>query len=52
MDNESTPAGKRTIRITVRGSVMGYVAGKPWCNFGERSDPIAHERAEAWVNEV
>jgi len=44
------PKGKRTIRITVRGSVMGYIGRKRWENFGERSDPAAHDRAQEWLN--
>ena len=41
--------GKKTIRITVRGSVCGYISGKLWANFGERSDHTAHERANEWL---
>lgn len=45
----SEPTGKRTIRITVRGSIMGYIGRTQWINFGERSDPAAEDRAETWL---
>jgi hypothetical protein len=44
------PKGKRSIRITVRGSIMGYIGRSCWINFGERSDPAAYERAQEWLN--
>ena len=46
----SEPAGKRTIRITVRGSIMGYIGRTRWECFGERSDPAAMQQAEEWVS--
>ena len=46
-----TPKGKRTIRITVRGSIMGYIGRTKWECFGERSDPAAHDRAAEWLEE-
>jgi hypothetical protein len=45
------PKGKRSIRITVRGSVNGYIGRTMWVCFGERYDPNAHDRAEAWLSE-
>jgi hypothetical protein len=50
--NTETPTGKRTIRINVRGSIMGYVGRTRWECFGERSDPAAEARASAWLEEV
>jgi hypothetical protein len=45
------PTGKRTIRITVRGSIMGYI-GRIRCEcFGERSNPVAMQRAQDWLTE-
>ena len=41
--------GKRSIRITVRGSINGYVGNKFCETFGERSDPQAKIRAEEWI---
>ena len=48
IDNQ-TPAGKRTLRRTVRGSLNGYVGGKFWCNFGDMFDSWAESQAQAWV---
>lgn len=48
MENE--PTGKRTIRITVRGSIMGYIGRTRWICFGERSNPAAEANAQEWVN--
>lgn len=45
------PTGKRTIRRTVRGSLMGYIGRVQWINFGEAFDPCAEDRASEWVNE-
>jgi hypothetical protein len=48
MTDDKTPdfiKGKRSIRITVRGSVNGYVGNKFSVAFGERSDPAAQARA-------
>ena len=39
MTNEAITTGKRTIRTTVRGSVIGYIGGKFWLNLGERENP-------------
>lgn len=50
MTNE-TPKGKRTIRRTVAGSIVGYVAGKLWINFGDSFDPYAEGKAKEWVEE-
>lgn len=44
------PTGKRTIRITVRGSIMGYIGRTRWVCFGERSDPWAMQKAEEWAS--
>ena len=41
--------GKRTLRRTVRGSLMGYVGRSLWANFGEVFDPAAESRAAAWL---
>ena len=46
---ETEPKGKRTIRITVRGSIMGYIGRTRWVCFGERSDPAAEASAQEWV---
>ena len=45
-----TPEGKRTIRRTVRGSIMGYINGKFWVNLGDCYDPNAEADAEVWLN--
>jgi hypothetical protein len=50
--DEAKPVGKRKIRITVRGTVVGYIGRTPWECFGERSDPSAHERAAEWLAEA
>ena len=44
-----TPKGKRSLRVTVRGSVMGYIGKTSWECFGERGDPAAEARANEWV---
>ena len=41
--------GKRTIRRTVRGSLIGYVGRSLWANFGETFDPAAERRATDWL---
>lgn len=51
MINETEPKGKRTIRTTVRGSLVGYIGRTQWEIFGERSDPAAEARAEEWLKE-
>lgn len=48
-DNETEPKGKKSVRITVAGSVVGYIAGKFWISFGERSDPHAFTLANEWL---
>ena len=45
---EQVPAGKRTLRRTVYGSIQGYVGRKFWCNFGDAYDPCAEADAKAW----
>lgn len=47
-----TPEGKRTIRVTVRGSIVGYVGKINWLTFGERNDPAAEARAAEWLAET
>lgn len=42
------PKGKRTIRRTVAGSLVGYVGRHMWANFGEAFDPAAEDRANRW----
>lgn len=46
---EPTPAGKRAVRSTVRGSLNGYVSGRFWTTFGIQFDPVAEERARLWL---
>jgi hypothetical protein len=46
---EQVPAGKRTIRRTVHGSIQGYVGGRFWCNFGDAYDTCAEADANDWV---
>jgi hypothetical protein len=43
------PTGKRTIRITIRGSIMGYIGRTRWECFGERANPAAMQRAQEWL---
>jgi hypothetical protein len=50
MTAQTEPTGKRTIRITVRGSIMGYIGRTRWECFGERSDPAAMASAQEWLN--
>ena len=53
MKDDKTPdflKGKRSVRITVRGSVNGYVGNKFNVAFGERSDPAAQARAQEWIH--
>ena len=45
----TSPAGKRTIRRTVRGSLLGFIGSSFWANFGEAFDPEAERRAAAWL---
>lgn len=47
----ATKTPKRTIRITIRGSVNGYLGREFVECFGERSDPAAMSRAEVWATE-
>lgn len=49
IDEDPTPAGKRSVRRSVRGSLIGYVAGRMWTNFGDAFDGEAQRRAEAWL---
>ena len=49
MTDETTPAGKRTIRTTVRGSVNGYIGGKFWVSLGERENPHTETLAEEFL---
>lgn len=44
------PKGKRTIRRTVRGSLIGYIGRIQWVNFGEVFDPCAEDRASEWLS--
>ncbi len=46
---DETPKGKRSIRRTVRGSLMGYIGRTQWENFGEVFDPAAEDRAAEWL---
>lgn len=48
MSNEA-PKGKRTVRTSVRGTVTGYIAGKPWECLGERGDPQTEERVKEFL---
>lgn len=41
---ETIPEGKRTVRKTVRGSVIAYVGGKFWANLGEADTPHTDTR--------
>lgn len=41
--------GKRTIRRTVRGSLLGFIGSNFWANFGEAFDPAAERRAADWL---
>jgi hypothetical protein len=50
--NDDTPKGKRTIRTTVRGSIVGYIGKLNWETFGERNDPAAESRAAEWLAET
>jgi len=50
-EDQTIPTGKRTIRITVRGSIMGYIGRTRWECFGERSDPAAEAAAQEWVKQ-
>lgn len=45
----STPKGKRTIRRTNAGNLIGYIGGRLWVNFGDVFAPDTRERANAWV---
>ena len=45
-----TPAGKRTLRQTVRGGLNGYVGGKFWINFGHAHDSWVVNDANEWFN--
>ena len=47
----TSPAGKRTIRRTVRGSLLGFIGRHLWANFGEAFDPAAERRAAEWLAE-
>ena len=49
MTATDTPKGKRTIRYTVRGSIMGYIGRTRWECFGERFDPHAEQIAQEWL---
>lgn len=44
------PKGKKTVRRTVRGSLIGYIGRTQWINFGEAFDPCAEDRAQEWLN--
>lgn len=46
---EAIPSGKRSVRRTIYGNIKGYVGGRYWLTFGEACDPIAEERAEAFL---
>ena len=46
---EAIPSGKRSIRRTVYGNINGYVGGRRWTTFGESYDPVAEERAKAFL---
>lgn len=52
MTDEQQPEGKRTIRYTVRGSIVGYIGRRNWMTFGERFEPGAEAAADAWVKEL
>lgn len=47
--NEELPKGKRTVRRTVRGSLVGYIGRVQWINLGEAFDPAAENRAAEWL---
>jgi hypothetical protein len=51
-DETETPTGKRTVRRTVRGSLIGYIGRVQWINFGEAFDPHAEQMAKDWVGEA
>lgn len=44
-----TPAGKRSARRNIYGSLVGYVAGKRFWEFGDGFSKINQENAAAWV---
>lgn len=48
-DNDKMPAGKKSLRRTVRGSLIGYISGKPWINFGNWDDPWAQSLGQKWL---
>jgi hypothetical protein len=50
MTSPTEPKGKRTVRRTVRGSLIGYIGKTQWEYFGEAFDPAAEERARAWLS--
>ena len=48
-NNPPAPKGKRTIRRTIYGNVKGYIGGRYWDTFGHSYDPVAEERAAAFL---
>lgn len=49
LPQEELPKGKRTVRRTVRGSLIGYIGRTQWEVFGEAFDPAAEDRAAKWL---
>jgi hypothetical protein len=47
-DHAMIPAGKKTLRRSKTGNLMGYVSGKFWINFGDYFDPQAQAAANEW----
>jgi hypothetical protein len=50
-DHAITPAGKKTLRRSKTGNLMGYVSGKFWMNFGDYFDHQAQTAANEWKAE-
>lgn len=42
--NEEIPQGKRTVRRTVRGSMIGYIGRVQWENLGDAFEPYTDEK--------
>ena len=46
---EETPKGKRTLKTTIYGNLVGYVGGKRWEEFGDCYSECNKNVAAAWL---
>ena len=44
--------GKKTIRRTIRGNLMGFIGRHFWINFGDAHDPNANRMAQEWLVKI